>query len=454
MRAAVYLRVSLDRTGEGLAVERQQQDCLAMCEARGWQPVIYCDNDTSASTGVRPEYQRLLSDIKAGSIQAVVVWDLDRLHRRPIELEQFMELADEKKIALATVTGDVDLSTDNGRLFARIKGAVAKAEVERKSARQKRALLQRAQAGKGWGTRAFGYTSQDEIVPVEAAAVRAAHESIQAGGTLTGIAAKWNADGLLTAKGSNLWTGHSVRRVLLNPRYAGIREYRGERYPAAWEPIVPEVSWQKTVLVLSNPARGGRNKRFRRGLLTGIAMCGLCNTPLGIGTSGEKKRIRKVYTCKADNCHGIQRDQKRVELFIEDVVVERLSRPDALKLVMRQPNLDTEKLRLEADSLHERRKALALNLAKGLMDENDVSEAVNYIAGRLREIESLLFDATAEKVFDGLIGASDVRAAWLELGLDRQRAIIERLITVTVNPAPRGRGWHPDRIQIGWKSTH
>jgi DNA invertase Pin-like site-specific DNA recombinase len=51
-------------------------------------------------------------------------------------------LADENRIALATVAGDVDLSTDNGRLIARITGAVTRSEVERKSARQKRAAQQ------------------------------------------------------------------------------------------------------------------------------------------------------------------------------------------------------------------------------------------------------------------------------------------------------------------------
>jgi Resolvase, N terminal domain len=75
----------------------------------------------------------MLADIRNGKIQPVVAWHLDRLHRRPVELEDFIALADEKRVALATVTGDVDLSTDNGRLIVRLTGAVARAEVEQKS---------------------------------------------------------------------------------------------------------------------------------------------------------------------------------------------------------------------------------------------------------------------------------------------------------------------------------
>src|SRR5262249_40573688 len=117
LRAAVYLRQSQDRNGDGLAISRQRDECVARCTAKGWTPTEYADNDTSASNGKpRPAYQRLLADIEAGRIDAVVVWDLDRLHRRPIELEHFIDLADAKRLALATVTGECDLSTHNGRL--------------------------------------------------------------------------------------------------------------------------------------------------------------------------------------------------------------------------------------------------------------------------------------------------------------------------------------------------
>ncbi len=175
MEAAVYLRQSVDRLGDALAITRQRQDCLALCEKRGWTAHEYVDNDKSASKGRRPAYESMLDDIRAGAIDAVVVWDLDRLHRRPMELEHFIDLADAKHLKLASVGGDADLSTDNGRLFARIKGAVARAEIERKSSRMKRAARQRAEAGICGGTRPFGYAeSGNEFIECEAAALREA----------------------------------------------------------------------------------------------------------------------------------------------------------------------------------------------------------------------------------------------------------------------------------------
>src|SRR5829696_4492183 len=190
MRAGVYLRQSKDRYGTGLAVARQRKDCLKLCTERGWEPVEYVDNDVSAYTGRhRPAYERMLADIEAGQLRAVCVWDLDRLHRRPVELEHFIELADRRRLALATVSGDTDLGTDSGRLFARVKGAVARAEGERKSARQKAQALQAAELGKPHrGPRAFGYEADGTTIRTdEAEALRAAYRNLLAGGTLTGI---------------------------------------------------------------------------------------------------------------------------------------------------------------------------------------------------------------------------------------------------------------------------
>src|SRR5829696_6765765 len=218
MRAGVYLQQSKDQHGTGLAVARQREDCLKLCTERGWTPVEYADNDISAYSGRhRPAYQQMLADINAGHLDAVVAWDLDRLHRRPIELEAFIDLADRHRLALATVSGDTDLGTDSGRLFARVKGAVARSEGERKSARQKAQALQAAELGQPHGgPRAFGYESDGMTIRAdEAEALRAAYRTLLAGATLTGISRDLTAAGLVTPRGKPF--RHSgVRAILRN----------------------------------------------------------------------------------------------------------------------------------------------------------------------------------------------------------------------------------------------
>jgi site-specific DNA recombinase len=142
--AFIYVRIS-DDDGTALGVKRQEDDCRRDAARRQWNVLrVFVDNDVSASTGKpRPAYRRMLAALAEGQAQAVIVWDLDRLYRQPIELEEFIALADRHGILLASIGGDVDLSTPQGRLVARMKGAVARHEVEQLSRRASRKKLRR-----------------------------------------------------------------------------------------------------------------------------------------------------------------------------------------------------------------------------------------------------------------------------------------------------------------------
>ena len=117
VRAGVYARISSDREGDGLGVGRQLEDCQQLAQLRGWAVVeSYVDDDVSAYSGkARPQYARMLDDLRTGSINAVLVYHLDRLHRQPKELEEFFEVCKEAGVDdLATVTGRIDLADPDG----------------------------------------------------------------------------------------------------------------------------------------------------------------------------------------------------------------------------------------------------------------------------------------------------------------------------------------------------
>src|SRR5260370_13861265 len=132
IRAAIYVRISHDRTGAGLGVARQEDDCRALCQRKGWDVVcVYCDNDVSAYSGKpRKEWLRLLADIAAGRIDAIVCWHVDRLTRTPRELADVIDLHDQAGIQLATATGEIDLATPTRRLVSRTLRAGARPQCQ------------------------------------------------------------------------------------------------------------------------------------------------------------------------------------------------------------------------------------------------------------------------------------------------------------------------------------
>jgi DNA invertase Pin-like site-specific DNA recombinase len=465
-KAAIYLRQSQDKHDDRLAVLRQRQACLNLCTAKGWSPVEYEDNDTSATTGeFRENYQRMLTDIESGAITAVVVWDLDRLHRRPIELEHFMALADRHRLALATVTGDVDLSTDNGRLFARIKGAVGMAEVERKSARQKAATSQIAEEGRSWWPgRMFGFDADRKengkwwtydrdtkqhnpirLEPTEAAAVKAAYQAVLNGSSLGRIAKQWNDAGFTTPAKSKRtddgrerkgvpWRGSSVRTLLLAARNAGLRVHHGKIVGEGnWPAIVDEETWRSVVAELNDPSRGGRAPRGRKRLLSGIAVCGVCGHRLGSGITHTSKTL--TYVCK--HCGKVSRAAEPIDKLVIEAAVQKLSGRDAIELTRRE-HIDGDELRMRREGLRAQQAELGEKYGEGELSLAAFTAADRKLTETITEIDRQLTDTSKAHIFDGLIGAPDVRAVFRDLDLDQQRAAIGALMTVTVNPVGKG----------------
>jgi site-specific DNA recombinase len=410
---------------------------------------VYEDNDVSASgKKPRPAYQQMLADLAAGPIDAVVVWDLDRLTRRPIEIEHFIELADRNGIALASVGGDVDLATDNGRMFARIKGAVARAEVERKSERQKAANAQRAQAGRPpGGRRAFGYSRDGlAVVEHEAAEVRKAVETMLAGGTIRGIVANMTSREVVTTMGGP-WRPTELRRLLSNPRYSGQRVHQGEVVgPGAWPAIVELDDWRALQGVLSNPVRNraGRPERY---LLSGVARCAEC----GGRIYGAKERRGRTYFCETRRHVGRRADD--VEELVAGTVLARLMRSDARQLFARPDQRhESEELREQESALRARLDALTEAFAEGEIDRAQMRAGSVRLRTRLLQVTTDLAALGVTPAVAQLVSSSDVEAAWAALDLPRQRAVIDTLLVVRLHSPGRGaRRFDPSTVGMTWK---
>jgi site-specific DNA recombinase len=339
MKTAIYLRQSIDRDQTKLAVDRQREDLLKLCAARGWgDPVEYCDNNVSANTGRRIAYQELCDDIRGGVIDRVAVWDLDRLHRQPAELEAFITLADQHHVELASVGGDADLSTASGRLFARMKGTVARYETEHKSARQLAANQQRAKSGKTWHQRMFGYDGT-EVVEHEADAIRRACTAVLNGASIGSIATQWNAEGLPTTR-NGTWSRTMVKRVLIRPHNAGLQTYHGEvleDVETPWSAIIERDVWEAVCAVLTDPKRYTGAVPGRKHLLRGLVLCGKCGHPMRSGLDDRKHGREASYVCAQDGCRHVSRNLAKTDKFVIGHITRRLADPDAVVTLAPRP---------------------------------------------------------------------------------------------------------------------
>lgn len=458
LRAALYARQSLDRLGEGAAVTRQLDACRALADARGWEVVhTETDNDVSASSAKpRPGYQRLLEHVRAGSIDRIVVWHVDRLTRRLVDLEEVITVCETSGVGLATVTGDLDLSTDTGRMLARILTSVARGEVERKGTRQRAANRQRAEAGQmGWTRRPFGYDrvgskGQTRVVtvPEEAEALQRAAKAVLDGATLAAAARQLAAEGHTTSTGGP-WSVTSLRRALLSPRYAGRSSYLGADVATGEWPVILDADTQERLAaVLREPRRRVQQGTELRYLLSGSARCGRCGrrlyaSPMG---SGEQKRV--VYKCRGDY---LARRADLVDEVVTGVVLARLQRPDAVSLFAATEDVDA--LRQRVVDFRERRDAIASLVADGLLGPAAAREQAQGLTRRLQSAEGDLERALGTSPAVALVGAVDVEQAWQAMPMRQQRAVVDELLTATVLPAGKGVRWSPEQVAIEWRTS-
>src|SRR4051812_3085457 len=120
-RAALYLRISRDKAGEGLGVARQEKACRDLADRLGVQVgEVFADNDRSATSGKpRPAYAAMCQAVEAGNFSHVLAWSNDRLHRRFDELMTFGQVVEASGITVETVTGgtlEFDLASERATM--------------------------------------------------------------------------------------------------------------------------------------------------------------------------------------------------------------------------------------------------------------------------------------------------------------------------------------------------
>lgn len=465
VKAIIYVRISADRTGQAAGVQRQREDCEKLARNRGWDVVaVETDNDISAYSGKhRPGFEAVLKSVEEGEAQVLVGWALDRFQRNKRDELRLYELCRDRGVLLSLVNGtDLDFSSASGRFVADMLGSSARLEVEMKSDRQRRANEQAAQAGR-WtgGRRPFGFESDGVTVrEVEAAAVRDGYAALLAGVPIAGIAREWNSRGLVTGqarrgaahKGEpSPFTRSSVRDVLTNPRYMGKRAHRGEIVAdAVWPALVEEGTWLAVQDVLKDPARVTSSTRSETYLLSGIAVCGVCGG--GIHGGGNTRPGVRGYRCKATSGH-VSRMAEPVEDYVSQVIVARLSRPDATALLQSGTGPDLELLRTQAMALRERLDGLAVEFADGELTASQLRTATERIRTKLAEAEAALADSAKVDTLGPLVLSGNVQAAWDTMDTARRRAVVEMLVTVTIHPPGRGvRTFRPETVTIEPKS--
>jgi DNA invertase Pin-like site-specific DNA recombinase len=454
----VYTRISNDPNKdkgdeEGLGVARQEEDCRALAARLGWTVTrVYTDNDISAYNGrTRPEFETMLDAIKRGQFDGLVCWHTDRLYRSIKDMERVIEVCEVAGVPIKTVSGgDLDLGNATGKAVARILGSVSRMESEHKAERQRRANIQRAEAGGWWSSRrVFGYNMDGTVREEEAALIRQAAADVLTGVAVRAIARQWNKVGSTSTAGKP-WNNRNLKLVLTNPRYAALRTYHGKVVgPGAWQSIIDTDTHAGVVAILSDPSRGPARVNYERKYIGSRRyICGhrneageMCGAPMHhtVASHANGKTFHR-YCCSA--AAHLARSQPELDAYVEGVALRYL-RDDAdlakilaAKKGCNEDAVDPGELRTRRAALIAQKDELATLFTEGVLDGPAVRRESAKLQQKIGVIDTALAELVRRSPLAELLaeGLDKLDHRWQTSSPDMKGKIIDELFTVVVNP--------------------
>lgn len=314
LKCAVYTRKSTERGLEQdfNTLDAQREACLAYIasqKSEGWLPVkhLYDDGGYSGGSMDRPALNLLLEDIKAGQVNVVVVYKIDRLTRSLTDFAKLVEVFDQYGVSFVSVTQSFNTTTSMGRLTLNVLLSFAQFEREVIGERIRDKIAASKKKGMWMGGHPMlGYDIVERQLVVnraEAESIRYLFDRYLELKTIKRLQADLEAKGIT----SKTWTSRAGRvhvgkpygygalhHLLSNPVYAGCIGHRGEIHEGQHEAIIPKEKWQQVQDLLQSNAVAprGHKKQSMKNILKGkiFGADGMIYTPVRTNRHGRHYR--------------------------------------------------------------------------------------------------------------------------------------------------------------------
>jgi site-specific DNA recombinase len=444
---------------------RQAADAERVAAERDLGPVVHItDEGQSASRFAakpRDGWPVLLDAIRAGRVSYVLVWLLDRATRQTRELDDLLDACREAgTLILQTGTGTIiDADNPDSVAMAKIQGALAEAEVAKMSKRVRRATAEKAVLGQfHGGKRRWGYNADMSAVNEgEALVIKAVARDIIRGRALYSIAKELTDKGIPGPQWKGIpyampaWEGGPLRKLIMRPHLAGLRQHGKTFTEGTWEPILDRETWDSVCAILAAPGRKTTPGTARRHLLAGIATCGVCGSRLRSSTIAAGRP--GGYKCPRAH---VQRPRHLVDAVVVAAVVGLLSRPDFAAVLLPEPDGDREALEARITALEAELLGYGVERRQGLITPAQMHQMTADtnadIATARAHLATLAVAARVPIALEPLAGNPDATAVWDGLDLNQRRTVIDAVAHVTVHRAARrGAPFDPEAVEIRWK---
>ncbi len=351
----IYTRVSTeDQAREGFSLPEQKERLEAMCKYKGYEIYDYYeDAGISAKTGnKRPEFDRMLEDIKAKKINTIVTLKLDRLTRSVYDWENIMKFLEEHNAYLDCANDEINTTNANGKLVSRLLMSVSQNEIERTSERTKVGLAGAIKNGNIPNQTPLGFKRDGKKLvpnPLTKDIIVRMYQLYFEGNSYQKIANIFNEENVANKK----WRDNTILEMIENPLYKG-DFIHGKKtnnpiyYENVVEPIVSKEMWESCQV---QKKKNSRNyMRIKEYLFLQKLKCPKCGRIMGGKATYKKKNDTTYYYYGCEKCKNNIKEDKIEESILHllsdileyDSVVNEFFLP-MLKTKLKNPKVELSK---------------------------------------------------------------------------------------------------------------
>lgn len=444
-----YARVSTENQLENYSIEEQTQRLQAYCSAKGWTlRKLYVDGGYSGGNTDRPALQQMLSAIRQGGVDAVVVYKLDRLSRSQ---KDTLMLIEDELLAHGTdfvsINENFDTSTPFGRAMIGILSVFAQLEKDQITERFTMGRIGRSKAGyyHGGSHPPTGYTYKNGLLEVneyEAIQVREIFSQFIAGKSVNSISR------YLSGRYTTKWTPAKVLTVLRNTVYIGKVHFRKVDYDGIHQPLVTAEEFQAAAHLLDSSSERETKKTnaqktpFRAGfLLSGLIYCGRCGARYSANHGYYKCYSRAKSSrqfIKDPNCKNDNWEISRLDQLVQREIRGMITHPELLDIVLQSAG--RHEVKIDRPALQKRISEIDRQIGKlvdlyqiGSIPMETITQRINALSAERGQLLEQLNTSDITPAIERFLRALDDYKSGFDTGdTDNQRmftaSLVERIV--------------------------
>lgn len=431
---AIYARQSVDKK-DSVSIEVQIEFCKKQFSDEKFK--VYKDKGYSGSNTNRPDFEKMINDIKSGKIEKVIVYRLDRISRSLLDFANIIELLNDHNVEFISSTEKFDTSTPIGRAMLNIVMVFAQLERETIQIRIKDNYYSRSKKGMYMGGQVpFGFmkipypeggkkASTYGTDPNNIETLKEIFELYSTKYSTGEITRYLNDKGIKTASGG-LWASSKVIKILRNPCYvkadADIYSYfknlgaiidnpieaftgingcffYGEHETAKYVKenikkthlcvsmhigVIDSNTWLECQFKIDNSQGVKNSGKGKTTWLTGLTKCIKCNYAM---VPRKSREGYVFYYCKGKydyKCCDTTAtwNVKKLEKIIEDLFLEKIESYKNIDYEERTDNVESNEIKLKIVAIDEKIEKLIKQL------EEASSVTIKYVNARIENLDA------------------------------------------------------------------